>query len=91
MNNGLFLTVTLDFMPIKVFHFTAWSNMGYSEHKTFWPVEKLAELVEGPTLCHVRRQGQAICFVLSVNPIRSSVHNFALMVLSAANKKTSVK
>jgi hypothetical protein len=60
--------------------------------KLFWPAEKLAELADGPTLCHVRWQGQAICFVSSVNPIWSSVRNFSFTVLSAVNnKQTSVK
>jgi hypothetical protein len=51
------------------------SKKCYSGYKTFWLVEELADR---PTLCHVRRQGQAICFVLSISPIRSSVQNVFL-------------
>jgi hypothetical protein len=40
----------------------------YSGRKTSWPAKKLAELADGPAVCHVMWQGQAICSVSSVNP-----------------------
>jgi hypothetical protein len=39
-----------------------------SGRKSFWLVKNLEELVDGPTLCHVRWQRQVVCFVLSLNP-----------------------
>jgi hypothetical protein len=69
-------------------HNASWSHREIcSGRKTFWPVEKLAELADGPALSHVRWQGQAICFVSSINPKRFSVRNFSLTVLSGANNK----